>query len=132
MKQVFHPNVTVCGVEGKAEHRGADQDEQHKRGQLGSIFQSLLEDGHAQTALACSQNQGAQSTHGSALGWCGYTQKNRAQHQKDENQRRHQHKSHLFCQLGEQAHLGHAIEDRQCQPKKRGQGQGQNHNFVSR
>jgi hypothetical protein len=43
VEQVLDPDVAVGRVEGEAEHRRADQDEQHEDRQLGAVFQRLLE-----------------------------------------------------------------------------------------
>ena len=128
---MLDPDVTVGGIEGEAEHRRADQDEQHKGRQLGSVFQGLLEQGHAQTAFAHGQNQGTQSAHGAAFGRCSHTQKDGAQNQKDQDQRRHQHKGHLLGQFGEQAQLGAAVDDGQGQSGQRGQGQRHDDDLVA-
>jgi hypothetical protein len=105
VEQVLDPDVAVGRVEGEAEHRGADQDEQHEGGQLGGAVQRLVQQ------LECSSlparyrhDQRAQRTHGAALGGRGHAQEDGAQHQEDQHQRRDQHEGDLLGQARQQAH----------------------------
>ena len=127
---MLHPDVAVSRVEGKAEYRGANQDEQYKRCQFGRVFKSLFGQGQAQPALAHGQNQCAQCAHGTAFGRRCDTQKNRAQHQKDQDQRGHQHEGHLLSQFGQQVHFGDVIDDGQRQSGQRRQCHGQDDDFI--
>ena len=75
---MFHPDVTIGRIEGEAEHSGANQDEQHKRGQLGCAIQGLFQQVHLQAVFAFGQNQCAQGTHRTAFCGCGHAQEDRA------------------------------------------------------
>ena len=96
---MFHPNVTVGRIEGEAEHGGADQDEQNKRGQFGGVVQGLFQQVHLQATFAFGQDQSAQSTHRATFGWSGYAQEDGAQDQEDQDQWWHQHKGDLLGQF---------------------------------
>jgi hypothetical protein len=102
VKQVLDPDVTIGGVEGEAEDRGADQDEHHEDGQLGAVFQRLLEQLERQRAAGARHDQRAKRTHGAAFGGCGNAQKDGAQHQKNQHQRRNQHEGDALGQTRQQ------------------------------
>jgi hypothetical protein len=96
--------VSVGGVEGKAENTVEPiRMNSTKTGQLGGVFQRLLQQTEVpQAPFAQRQHQCAQRAHGTTFGGCGNAQKNRAQHQKNQDQRRHEHEGHLLGQARQQ------------------------------
>ena len=86
-------------------------------GQFGGGGQSLFEQRIAESTTHGGHDDGPQGTHGTALGWRGDTQEDRAQHQEDQQQRGNQHESDAFSYVGKQAHACCLVDDGQhkCQ-----------------
>ena len=95
---MFDPDVPIGRVEGETEHRGANQDEQHKGGQFGGALQGLTRQVHIQLAFEASQHQSTHCPHGATFGGRRHAQEDGAQHQEDQDQRRHEHKGDLLGQ----------------------------------
>ena len=100
IEQVFDPDVAISRIEGKREHRRANQDEQHKAGELGAVVQRLLEQNHRQPSPKQGHDQGANRPHCPALCRRCNPEKDCTQHQEDQHQRRNQGKGDPLCEQG--------------------------------
>ena len=90
-QQLLDPDVPVDTIEGQAEHARADQDKHHERGQLGGRVHRLFEQLPRQPSASDRHDQRATRAHRATLGRRRDAEKDRAQHQEDQRQRRDQH-----------------------------------------
>ena len=92
-QQVLHPYVSIHPLEHQAKAGRANQNEHHKAGQFGGGGHGLAQQQPAEAAARHRHDDGTQGTHGAAFGGRGNAQEDRAQHQKDQQQRWNQHES---------------------------------------
>ena len=111
-QQVFDPDVAVDAVEGQAEHTRTNEDEHHKGGELGSRVHGLLEQAHRQAPAPECHEQRPGGAHRAALGGRRHAEKNRAEHKKDQRQRRDEHEGHAHGDARQQAQLEHMVQHR--------------------
>ena len=109
-QQMLHPLGAVGRLEDQAEGGGANHDEHHKAGQLGGRCQRLLEQRHVQALAGKAHDERCHGTHGAAFGRRCNAQEDGTQHQKDQQQRRNEHKGHALGQFGQQAQLEDAVD----------------------
>ena len=95
--------MAVDPVEGQREYPCADQDEDHEGGELGGGFRGLAHQIPAQPTLERAERERPRGAHGAAFGRGRNADEDRAEHQKDQEQRRHHHKRHLLSQPGQKA-----------------------------
>ena len=132
VKQMFHPDVSIGRVESERKHGGADQDEHHENGKFGAVLQGLLEHGERETATDQRHDQGTQCAHGTALGRGGNAQKDGAEHQEDQQQRRDQHEGDLLGQTGDQVEAEQLVGQGQRQGKQGTHHHRQDEGLVAR
>ena len=102
-QQMLHPDMPVHPVERETENARANQDEQDKGAETRGGIHRLAQQLERQAPPNQRHRQRAHRTHRAAFGGCGNTEKDGAEHQEDQRQRRNQGKRYTLRQRRQQA-----------------------------
>ncbi len=91
------PHLAAHALEHKAEGAGADQDIDHHGGDPHGGRHALIDERAGEGAIEGCEREGADGPHGAGLGRGGETQEDRAEHEKDQAERRND-ATHAFSQ----------------------------------
>ena len=87
-EQVLNPLLAADPLEHQAEHARADQDEDDHGREAHGGRHTLIQELPVEGAVRGSKRDCAHHSHGSRLGWGGEPHEDRAEHEKDQSERR--------------------------------------------
>ena len=112
-QQMLDPDVTVHAVKRQREDTSADENEDHERRELGRCFHGRTQKGDVETlgvvvepTLEHRQQDRAGGSHRATFSGRGDTDKDRAQYEEDQEQRRHHYEGDLLCHQRQEPQAG--------------------------
>src|SRR6266581_2113183 len=109
-EQAFDPDVPADAIESQREDPRADQDEDDERRQFRGGLDRLANQIPGQTPFEGTENERAAGAHGATLGGRSDADEDGAEHEENQEQRRHHDESRLLRHPRQEAESGEALD----------------------